>query len=284
MRERLRKWVHLSKAIVSELQPDLITSYTASVAWFIMLSFLPLMIVLLSLVRFLPFVQTETITFNVDFVPLPFQDLLQSVLNEITQNTSTIALPIGALTGVVSASTGFSSLIKGLNVIYRRRETRPMWRVRVMCLVHTVVFLCILVVVLVLIVFGKALLHILEQSVLRFSDSGMRIINWRLWMVVLILSVFFTMLYNIIPNRKSKWYNEAQGALFSACLWIIFSHLYSLYIANFDRFSKIYGSLTLIILLMIWLYACILIVFIGAYVNVLLQSWTCYKQVMRKRG
>ena len=189
MRKRLHKWVHLSKAIVSEFHPDLITSYTASVAWFIMLSFLPLMIVLLSLVRFLPFVQTETIMFNADFVPLPFQELLQSVINEIIMNTSTIALPLGALTGVVSASTGFSSLIKGLNVIYRRRETRPMWRVRVMCLVYTVAFLCILVTVLVLVVFGKALLRILEQIGFRFSDS-----DFRVWMVVLILSLFFTFL------------------------------------------------------------------------------------------
>ncbi len=284
MKQTLRKWVYFTKAIITNFHPDLIASYTASVAWFIMLSFLPFMIVLLSLVRFLPFLQDESVTLNTEFIPGALRGLLQFFVNEIVQNTSNLALPLGALTGLISASTGFSSLIKGLNVIYKHRENRPLWRVRLMCLVYTIVFLFVLIAVLVLIVFGKALYRSLSQTVPPLSSGLLRFINWRLWAVVLVLTLFFTLLYNIVPNRRSQWRYEVPGAFLAAWIWIAFSHLYSLYISNFNRFSMIYGSLTLIILLMIWLYACILIVFIGAYANVLLQDLICYKRMIKEKG
>ncbi len=279
MKQKLRKGINFIKTVITDFHPDLITSYTASVAWFIMLSFLPFMIMLLSLVRFIPFLQDENVSLDIGFVPVGLRDLVQSLLTEITEHTSSVVLPIGAVTGLVSASTGVASLIKGLNVIYKHRETRPMWRVRLMCLVYTIVFLCILVAVLLLVVFGKTLYQALSQSVLQLPIGISRMINWRLWVIVLILSLFFTLLYNIVPNRKSKWYSEIPGAVVASCVWMAFSHLYSLYITNFDRFTMIYGSLTLIILLMIWLYACIFIVFIGAFVNVLLQE-----HFLKKRG
>ncbi len=282
MKRAVKTCYYYIKAIVMDFHPDIIAAYTASVAWFIMLSFLPFMIVLLSLVRFLPFLQDESITLNVSFIPDTIRDLLQTFVTEITQNTSSVVLPVGALTGIVTASTGFASLIRGLNIVYKRQESRPLWKVRLMCVVYTLVFLCILVAVLILIVFGKSIYHMLLQSFPQLPLALSRVIDLRLWAIVLILTVFFTLLYKIIPDRKTRWYGEVPGAFLAACAWMVFSQLYSLYISNFGRFSMIYGSLTLIILLMVWLYACIFIVFIGAYVNVLLQKTLFAKWLIKK--
>lgn len=284
MKVTLKSCYYHIKAVVMDFHPDIIAAYTASVAWFIMLSFLPFMIVLLSLVRFLPFLQGENVTLNFTFIPDAIRELLQSFVTEIMDNTSSVVLPIGALTGIVSASTGFASLVRGLNIVYKRQESRPLWLVRVMCIVYTIAFLCILVAVLILIVFGKPLYHMLLQSLSQLPLGISRMIDLRSWAVVILLTLFFTLLYKTVPDRKTRWFGEIPGAFVAACVWMAFSHLYSLYISNFGRFSMIYGSLTLIILLMIWLYACIFIVFIGAYINVLLQKTLFSKWLVKKRG
>jgi len=283
----LKAWIkntyNSAQKLINGFQPERVAVYTASVSWFIILSFLPFLIVLLSLVRFLPFISEDTVTLHTGFIPVAFQELLQSFLKEITDHTSAVILPLGALTGLLSASTGFSSLMRGLNIVYKQEETRPWWFIRLMSVVYTVVFMCILIAVLILLVFGKSIYYMLLEMFPQVAQAVLSVVNLRFWAAVLILTVFFTLLYKTVPNRKTKWYGEIPGAFFSACAWMIFSHLYSLYISNFNRFSMIYGSLALIILLMIWLYACIYIVFIGGYVNVLLQNVLPSKWLLRQK-
>ena len=57
------------------------------------------------------------------------------------------------------------------------------------------------------------------------------------------------------------------GALFTGAGWILFSYIFSVYINNFSNYSRIYGSLTAIVLLMLWLYSCMTILLYGAEVN-----------------
>jgi membrane protein len=79
-------------------------------------------------------------------------------------------------------------------------------------------------------------------------------------------------MYIFIPNRKTKLYKEFPGALVSAAGWMGFSYLYSFYIDNMGNYSNMYGSLTAIVLFMLWFYFCMYILFIGGEVNVVLSS------------
>ena len=76
----------------------------------------------------------------------------------------------------------------------------------------------------------------------------------------------------IIPNRKTRVIRELPGAIISAAGWILFSYAYSFYIDNMSNFSYMYGSLTAIVLCMLWLYFCMYIMFVGAEINVVLQN------------
>ena len=85
----------------------------------------------------------------------------------------------------------------------------------------------------------------------------------------MVLAGFFWGLYLLIPNRKSDRAGaELPGAILSAAGWLGFSYLYSFYIDRMSNYSAMYGSLTAIVLCMIWLYACMYIMFIGAELNV----------------
>ncbi len=269
----LRKIFRYIRALVQDFQPDLIAAYTASTAWFIMLSFLPFVIMLLSLLRFLPFSTEDLSLLEFEFAPPVIRELLRSVVGEVTQNTSAYVLPIAAFSGLLSASTGFDSLIKGLNVVFDRKETRSFLKTRVICVLYTVAFLLVIVTVLAGLVFGR----MIYNNLANVAPFMIRMIDWRFLSAFLILTLFFTLLYKTVPNHKMKWFAEIPGAFISAGMWLAFSHLYSLYISSVERFSKIYGSVTVLILFMVWLYACIFIVYIGAYANKML-----YKHIASK--
>jgi len=98
------------------------------------------------------------------------------------------------------------------------------------------------------------------------------IISIRTVALLVALSIFFLIIYLVIPNRKSNFFYELPGALLSAVGWTGFSYLFSFYIDNMGNYSYTYGSLTAIIICMLWLYACMYIMFIGAEVNVVLAS------------
>lgn len=268
--------------IVDAFRPDLITAYTAGATLFIIISFFPFMIMLLSLLRFLPFTEADLAFINFDFIPPKIYELITAMISEIAENTSVAVLPIAAVTGLWSASTGVLSLSKGLNVVYSRKETRPYFVVRSMCLLHTVLLLLIIVAVLTVLVFGKSLYQWLTEWFPFLSNGLLHVISWRSVVALIVLSLFFTLLYKTVPDRKGLWFGEIPGGVFAAVGWMLFSYLYSLYINGIDRFSAIYGSLTAVVLMMIWLYACIYIVFIGAYLNVLLQR-ACYNKYHNKQ-
>ena len=267
-----RKIWHWGKRTIKEFHPDIVAAYAAGASLFIIISFFPFMIMLLSLLRYLPIAQLDMEHIAFDFSPNTIKDLLISVVQEIAQNTSAVVFPLAALTGLWSASTGFVALSKGLNLVYNREETRSFLVVRVMCLVYTVILLLILIAVLVLLVFGRVLLEWMGSVFPLLSLDALPIVNLRSIVTVLVLTLFFTLLYKTVPNRKTRWFAEIPGALLSALAWMLFSLLYSLYISKMGEYSTLYGSLTAVVLLMFWLYCCIYILFAGARINVLLQQ------------
>lgn len=81
------------------------------------------------------------------------------------------------------------------------------------------------------------------------------------------LTLVFMLLYKFVPNRKAKLLSQAPGAVFSSVCWYLFSIGFSLYVTYTPGLSNMYGSLTTIILAMLWLYFCMYIILLGAEIN-----------------
>ena len=94
--------------------------------------------------------------------------------------------------------------------------------------------------------------------------------------------LFFVFIYTILPNTRLSFWRQIPGAAFTTFGWMIFSYVYSLYIDHVANFSYIYGSLTALILLMLWLYICMNIVLLGAVLNKLLTDSADEKKRLRK--
>lgn len=275
-----RNWktaYHRVTEILDEFHLDTVAAYSARATLFIIISFFPFMIMLLSLLQFLPFSSDNFLgekysEIFLEFIPATIRDLVVAMVDEIETTTGAAVLPVAAITALWSASTGMLSLMKGLNAVYGRKETRNYFLVRGISALYTVIFIFILLAVLLVLVFGNSLYQWIKQLFPFLQNGISTIISLRAIASVIILTLFFTILYKTVPNGSSRWFAELPGALLSAVAWMSFSYLYSLYIDTMGTFSRIYGSLTAVVLLLIWLYACMYIVFIGAQINVMLQK------------
>jgi len=86
-----------------------------------------------------------------------------------------------------------------------------------------------------------------------------------------VLTLIFAAFYAYLPDEKLVFFSQISGASFSAAIWSVFSWAFSIYV-NIGKPYSIYGSLSIIVITMMWLYICIYIIFVGAYINKYLEE------------
>ncbi len=268
----IKKLYHIILDITHKLQRDYVAVYSAQAAFFIILSFFPFIMFLLTLIHYLPIQEYVMMkTFN-DMLPKALNSYIVLVISEIYNHSSTTIISVTALTALWSASKGFLGLVRGLNSVYDINETRNYFKLRFISALYTLGFTILLILTLIFLVFGNQLYLWIENRAPGYIDVALLIISLRAIITLLLLTFYFELMFIVIPNRKTTIMSELPGALLTASGWLGFSYLYSFYIDNMGNFSSTYGSLTAIVLLMLWVYFCMYILFIGAEINAYLKD------------
>ncbi|MBQ3115007.1 MAG: YihY/virulence factor BrkB family protein [Clostridia bacterium] len=257
---------------ITYVSNDHIDAFSAKSAFFIMLAFFPFVILILSILKFLSIYDMIIEILTVDFVPNSITKLIVSVVTEISQNTSITVFSISALIILWSSSVGMLSVSRGLNVIYRKNETRNYFVLRAISCGYTILLALLFGVMLIIMVFGNRISELIARFFPNLINMTAIILSVRTLVTLAVLVLFFLFVYTVTPNGKNKIKDQFPGAVFSALGWLIFSYLFSFYIDNISNFSYIYGSLTAIFILMLWLYFCMYLMFIGAEINMYLMK------------
>lgn len=261
------------RRLSKRFEADNLTAFAAQAAFFIFIAFFPFAMVILSLIKFLPIFNAEGLPeIDLSFISPTVSNLIQSIIVEAGEKGSGALISLTSIAALWASSKGVIGIINGLNSVYKTTEKRSYIRLRFTALLYTLVFLLILILTLGLLVFGNSLFNFVIELVPPLGDISLfvDVTRWLLGMLLLVL--FFMFLYTVIPERKTRMRNELPGAVISAVGWMGFSALYSFYIDNIANYSNIYGSLTAIVLLMLWLYFCMVILFFGAEVNDILRT------------
>ncbi len=267
MKEKIIKCYHTIKEVLSCASQNSVYAFAGHSALFIIISFFPLLMLLLASVKYMPFSENEVLEL-VAGIPLgTANNTLNTAIREVYARSGSLALSISALTLLWSASASIYSITRGLNAIYGHSETRGYFLLRGLSLLYTILFVLSLLVLLVLMVFGGGILALIYVKLPFLSEFSNIIDIVRGIVTYLVILLFIDLMYTFIPNRRSNFIKELPGAVISATCWYGFSFGYSVYIENFSNVSYVYGSLTAIVLLMIWLYILMYIFFIGAQIN-----------------
>lgn len=264
--------IQMFRAFSRKLCDDHISAFASQAAYYVILSFFPFIMFLLTIINYLPFSQEDVIFLTGHLLPDTVHSLVTTLIYELYEKASGTVLSFSVIVALWSASRGILSIIRGLNSVYNIKETRGYFHLRFIASLYTLGFAIFLIISLALLVFGNQILLYVERTLPILTEFALLIISLRTIVLLVSLSIFFLIIYLVIPNRKSNLFYELPGALLCAFGWTGFSYLFSFYIDNMGNYSYTYGSLTAIIICMLWLYACMYIMFIGAEVNVVLAS------------
>jgi membrane protein len=269
----IKSTIRLINLLSKKIQDDHVAAFSAQAAFFIMISFFPFIMLLLSIIKFFPLEESAMLKLFTQIFPSAVDAMIVSVIDQIYDTaTSSTVISITAITALWSAGKGFLAIMKGLNAVYEIKETRQNILLRVIAAFYTLMFAVMLIATMVLFVFGNRLYYWIEQKFPKLMDTALVIISLRTILGLIILIAFFLVIYIVIPNRKPNLFNELPGAMFCAAGWMGFSYAFSYYIDHFSNYSATYGSLTAIVLFMLWMYFCMYLLFLGAELNLLFEN------------
>lgn len=260
------------KLIISQfnknLKNDDVSAYSAQAAYFIMLSIFPCLMLLLTLIKYTPLKEDTLIKFVTGMIPHSFAPYATDFINQLFSQSSITLISVTAIATLWSAGKGIMAIIKGMNSVHHIDEHRNYFVLRIVSTIYTVLFLCALVLLLSIIVFGDFLYSLIgKKAPLVYEFIGV-FVGQKHIISFLFLLLFFILIYKIVPDERYTITRCMPGAIFASATWIGFSYAFSIYINYFTTISKTYGSISMLMLAMLWLYSCMYLMFIGAEINV----------------
>ena len=261
------KLIALLNSVIAKAQKDHITAFSAQAAFFTVLSFFPFLIVVLSLMRFVPVTPKDLIGLVNYYLPEQYSVSLVAVINSLYGKITTTYMSFTIITLLWSASKGILSMMTGLNTIHEIPEKRNYFVLRFISTMY-IAFIAVAVLIgIIVLLFGNTLLNQLYQFYPFLSNQHIIFLLIRFGIAFFIFFLVFFIMYRFLPSEHFKARQVMPGVIFSSAGWIILSSLFSIYFDNFKFFSIMCGGLTGILLTLFWLYFCMMILFIGAELN-----------------
>lgn len=257
---------------IIKIKNDDIFALASQLAYYLILSFFPLIISIMTLVGFSNLNSEEVLISLSTLVPDAVYVLIDKTIVEIVSTQNVGLLGASVAVTIWSASSGFRAVIKGVNKAYNVKEQRSYIKRAMVAIFFTVALTIIIILTLSALVFGDIIGDYITRYI-PFEHIISTIWNITRYGIVLFMMILvFAGIYRYTPARKIPWKEVIPGSVFSCLGWIIVSLAFSYYINNIANYSMLYGSLGAMFILMTWLYLTSVILILGAEINSVLSS------------
>jgi len=246
-----------------------ITTRASSLAFNFFLAFFPSIIVLFTLIPYIPIVDLQETLMELITTILPphTNEIAFSTIYDIINNPRSGLLSIGFILTIFFATNGVNSLIEAFNSSYHINESRSIIQQRLLSLGITFLLSCILMITILLIIFSKTVVNYLIIAEI-IENKSIEYILFGKWLVIIImLFVGISIIYHFGPTIKKKFKLFTPGSIISTCLIIVTSSFFNYYISNFAEYNKVYGSIGTLIIILLWMYINSIILLIGFELN-----------------
>lgn len=264
----LKSKISSIKTIFNNMRKDNISESSAQCSYYVILSFIPFIILLLTLVQYTNIEQQKLFDIISKLIPSSMSEMVLGIIREV-YSKSVRTVSISLTFTLLSADKGLFALIKGLHVVYNYSDnkTKSMIYLKLTSILKTMIFIILVAIGAVILVFGNSIISTVQEKFGLLENYT--IISKVLTQILFILTAFgvFLCLYKFMPGHKITFKSQVPGAIFSSIALIVISFVFSKYLDIFKAFSITYGSLTALMLIMMWTYACFYVIFLGAEIN-----------------
>ncbi len=262
----------MAKRVWSEIQEDEVFGRAAQLAYYFLLALFPLLLFLTSVIGLVlgsgTGLRHKLLNYLSQLLPSSAFQLIDSTMYEVTAASGGGKLTFGILAALWAASNGMGAITEALNVAYDVKETRPWWKQRLTAVSLTLGLSLLIISALILVLYGGRLAEFLAGS---FGFDHAFLIAWKVaqWPIALAFMVLaFALIYYFAPDvREQKWAWLTPGAAIGVTLWLLVTFGFRTYLHYFDSYSKTYGALGAVIVLMLWLYLTGAAILIGGELN-----------------
>jgi membrane protein len=256
----------------AEILHDDIFGKSSEIAYNLLFALFPLLLFLLAILGFMAGPGSairESILGGLSRqLPPAVSQLIGKTLTEVTKAAGSGKITLGVVLGLWTASSGIASMMSGLNMAYDIRDSRPWWKARIIAIGMTLAVAFLTIAAMMIVLFGGKI-AILAGNQFGLGDSV--VIAWRVlqWPVaVFFMTVAFSLIYYYGPDVKEQhWYWITPGSLIGVVLWLALSFAFREYLHFFNSYSKTYGSLGAVIILLMWFYVTSLGFLVGGEIN-----------------
>lgn len=273
MKTRMQRAKDFAFAVLGPFLGQNMPIFAGCATLFLLTASFPLLIWALVLVNHLPgYSISDVADLLCQFLPqVPeIQNTVIYVLDSLNAQSTTFVASFAAITTLFSASGGMTAVQKGL----QRLTPGARFKLydRLLAILYTVVFEGLLLIVLLL----QGLRSVFEplRALLSANEHWTGLMEWfSHWisfsdlLSIPVIFVLILLIYTYVPGGRRPLRSQIPGTVFAALGWVLFSRLFSYYIIHFWKLSYIYGSLTAIILMILWLDIVINLLFLGAALN-----------------
>jgi len=269
---RLNTIVAFFRRINQTYSNDRVSVYAAQASFFAVISAMPLVSMISAILNRIAPAQFDTLHISLEnAVPAFMSNTLKQVFAGIEDSAPIPLLSISAVMLLWSASRGIGAIREGVQTVYHAPRAGGYLYKKLASLLYTLCFMVIIIAVVGILVFGESLLVLLNRLLPLSTDLLDTLLRYSPPLFLVSLTFVFSILYYAVARRSSavthKIYHHIPGALFASLGWVLFSRFYSLYLNYSDNASFLYGGLTALCLIMLWLYACMMILLSGAEIN-----------------
>lgn len=262
-----------------------IFSSAAQVAFYFSFAIFPLLLFLVSLIGLVlssaDDLRGELFYYLRQIMPFSAFELVQTTIREVTESSSGGKLTIGFFIALWSASAGVDSIRIALNSVYNLKEKRAWWKTKLLSLSFTFIITILISIALAIVFYGWKFISFVLGLLSLPIPEGLFLILIQWSAVLIVLFMVFDLLYSFIPSHSPlKWKWITPGAIVGIILWLLLSFGFRLYLNYYNTYSRMYGSLGAVIILMLWLYLTSLVILIGGLINAILMEMQVKQQTL----
>lgn len=245
-----------------------ITTYSAACAYYLFMSLIPMIMLLVSIIQYTPLTQEMILEAISDYVPDSLYEIISSIISSIYSG-GRVALTVSILLTIWSAAASMKALMRGMDSMYDAERHEDFFMFSLRACFYMVVLVLVLLLSFFVMVYGGEILQLLYDTLPHGGtlDKLFGTVRYLRYVVVIaVLALVFSFTYWRMPARRLRYKAQWPGAAFCAVSWSVFSVIFSVYVSVSNRFGA-YGVIGTVIVAMIWLYYCFYFLLLGGYIN-----------------
>lgn len=255
-----------------------IVSRSNAVAYNLILAIFPAVIFLFTLIPYVSKLfsginQNSIMAFMETMMPKSMYEVMSETVLDIVSNQRGGLLTVGFIAALFLATNGMYALINAFNACYKTTESRSAWRVRLTATSLTLLLALVLFLTVVMVIIGQFVLDYIGANLRQFSYlevDEFTLVLFRLMRLVVVFIGFFlaiSCIYYFGPSVHYNWNFFSLGSLIASFASMAVSYGFSEYVSGIGSYNKLYGSIGVLIALMVWIQLLSLVLLAGYEIN-----------------